>query len=100
MNDPSAQAPLIDPLALAPLAVLPAGSAADGENDATAGLPTDHPAWQRDVLAISSRVRAILTTLRPVVVRVQTFWDHVVRATGLGDGRCLEVDPSGCYRMR
>jgi hypothetical protein len=103
MNDPSTPAPLVDPLALAPLAplaVVPTASAGEGENDATAGLPTDHPAWQRDVLSVSSRVRAILATLRPIVVRVQTFWDHVVRATTLGNGRRLEVDPSGCYRMR
>ena len=105
MNDPSAPQPLVDPLALAPLAlapltIAPAGNAADGENDATAGLPSDHPAWQRDVLAVSSRVRAILATLRPVIVRVQTFWDHVARGVGIGGGRSLEVDPSGCYRMR
>jgi hypothetical protein len=103
MNDPSTPAPLVDPLALAPLAplaVVPTASAGEGENDATAGLPTDHPAWQRDVLSVSSRVRAILATLCPIVVRVQTFWDHVVRATTLGDGRHLEVDPGGCYRLR
>jgi hypothetical protein len=100
LNDPSTPAPLVDPLALvplAPLAVTPAAS--DGENDATAGLPADHPAWQRDVLAVSSRVRAILATLRPVIVRVQTFWDHVVRATSLENGQRLEIDPSGCYRL-
>ncbi|HYZ15211.1 MAG TPA: hypothetical protein VE591_02375 [Candidatus Acidoferrum sp.] len=100
MNDSSLPAPLLDPLALAPLAVSATTLTADGENDATAGLPSDHPAWQRDVLAISSRVRAILATLRPVVVTVQSFWDHVVRSASLGTGRTLEVDPSGCYRLR
>lgn len=100
MNDTSGPAALADPLGLAPLAVVPATLTPDGENDATAGLPSDHPAWQRDVLAISSRVRAILATLRPVVVAVQTFWDHVVRSATVGGGRNIEVDPSGCYRLR
>jgi hypothetical protein len=57
------------------------------------------PAWQRDALAVSARVRALLQTLQPVVVRVLTFWDHAVRAIAVG-GRRLEVDPSGCYRIR
>jgi hypothetical protein len=100
MNDTSLPAPLVDQLALAPLAVRPTALSPDGENDASAGLPSDHPAWQRDVLAISSRVRAILATLRPVVVTVQSFWDHVVRRASLESGRSIEVDPSGCYRLR
>jgi hypothetical protein len=62
-------------------------------------LPRDHPAWQRDVLAVSSRVRAILAGLRPVAVRVLTYWDHVVRSINIGS-RQIEVDPSGCYRLR
>jgi hypothetical protein len=100
MNDTALPAPLIDQLALAPLAVSATALSPDGENDATAGLPSDHPAWQRDLLAVSSRVRAILATLRPVVVTVQSFWDHVVRSASLGSGRTLDVDPSGCYRLR
>ncbi len=62
-------------------------------------LPRDHPAWQHDVLAVSSRVRAILAGLQPVVVRVLGFWDHAVRSIGIGR-RSLEVDPSGSYRLR
>jgi len=62
-------------------------------------LPRDHPAWQRDVLAVSSRVRAILAGLRPVVVRVLTHWDHVVRRVSIG-ARYVDIDPSGSYRMR
>jgi hypothetical protein len=100
VNDTTLPAPLLDPLALAPLAVAPATRTPDGENDATAGLPSDHPAWQRDVLAISSRVRTILANLRPVVVAVQTFWDHVARSAAVGGGRMVELDPSGCYRLR
>jgi hypothetical protein len=72
----------------------------DGAIDAQTALPADHPAWQRDVVAISARARAVLTTLRPVVVRIVTFWDHVVRGVGVSGKRTLEVDPSGCYRLR
>ena len=78
--------------AIAPHLVAPR----DAEMPAT--LPRDHPAWQRDVLAVSSRVRAILAQLRPIAVRVLTFWDHAVRSTSVR-GRRLEVDPSGCYRL-
>jgi len=48
---------------------------------------------------VSARVRAILDGLRPVVVRVLSFWDHAVRAVRIA-GRRLEVDPSGSYRLR
>jgi hypothetical protein len=65
----------------------------------TASLPRDHPAWQRDVLAVSSRVRTMLAGLRPVVVRVLSFWDHLIRGVSIGE-RYVEVDPSGCYRLR
>lgn len=57
------------------------------------------PAWQRDALAVSARVRALLQTLHPVVVHVLTFWDHALRAISIA-GRRLEVDPSGSYRIR
>ncbi len=60
-------------------------------------LPHGHPQWVRDGVAISSRARELLTRLRPVVVRVLHFWDHGVRAIVAG-GRCVRVDPSGCYR--
>lgn len=67
--------------------------------DVRATLPRDHPAWQRDVLSISARARALMESLRPVVVRVLTFWDHRVRDLTLG-ARSLAVDQSGCYRLR
>ena len=63
-------------------------------------LPADGPAWQRDAVLISARVRALLESLRPVVVRVLGFWDHLVRSVAVGPGRRLEIDPSGCYRLR
>lgn len=85
--------PAVTPPALAP------AHASDAGFDVPASLPRDHPAWQRDVLAVSARVRAILAHMHPVAVRVLTFWDHVVRRVSIG-GRHLEVDPSGCYRRR
>jgi hypothetical protein len=100
MKDAAAPGPPLDP---APLAILPPAPAsppvADSAFDAPATLPRDHPAWQRDVLAVSSRVRAIIARMRPVAVRVLTFWDHAVRRV-LVAGRSVEVDPSGCYRRR
>jgi hypothetical protein len=76
---------------------------AAGEHDAVLGelrptLPADHPVWQRDVLAVSARVRTLLAALTPVAVQVLSFWDHVLRALSVG-GRRLELDPSGCYRV-
>jgi hypothetical protein len=62
-------------------------------------LPRDHPVWQRDVVSISVRARHLLARLRPVGVRVLTFWDHVRRGVTVA-GRTLEIDPSGSYRLR
>jgi hypothetical protein len=62
-------------------------------------LPRDHPAWQRDVLSISSRAREIVARLSPAVVQVLTFWDHLRRGVSIA-GRTLEIDPSGSYRLR
>ncbi len=100
MKDAAAPGPALDPnaLALAPLAVTPA-HVADVDAELHATLPRDHPAWQRDVLSVSARARAVVAKLRPIVVRTLTFWDHVARGVGIG-GRRVEVDPSGCYRLR
>ncbi len=62
-------------------------------------LPPDHPAWQRDVISISARTRALIAALRPIAVRAKSFWDHAVHALAVGT-RTLEVDPSGSYRVR
>jgi hypothetical protein len=64
-----------------------------------ASLPRDHPVWQRDACSVSARTRAALAALRPLVVRVRSFWDHTVRSIAIRGGR-LEVDPSGSYRLR
>jgi hypothetical protein len=67
--------------------------------DLAPSLPGDHPAWQRDVLSISARVRALIAAMRPVVVKVLTFWDHRLRGISLTAGT-LGIDASGCYRLR
>jgi hypothetical protein len=100
MKDAAAPGPALDPnaLSLAPLAVA-AAHVADIDPELHATLPRDHPRWQRDVLSVSARARAVVAALRPVVVRTLTFWDHIVRSLHVGSRR-LEIDPSGCYRLR
>ena len=96
MRDATTAQGLVDaplPLALGNVSTDPDAS------EIRARLPTDHPAWQVDTFSISSRTRAFLTTLRPVVVAVVSFWDHAVRTLSLGTGT-LSVDLSGCYRLR
>jgi len=84
----------------APLPLAIGNVSADPDaSEIRARLPTDHPAWQVDTFSISSRTRAFLTTLRPVVVAVVSFWDHAVRTLSLGTGT-ISVDLSGCYRLR
>ena len=95
MND--AGAPKIEPSVPPASAIHPEPPL---EPPADAGLPADHPEWQRDAVLVSARVRAVLASLRPLVVRVLCFWDHVVRSVALGGGRRLEIDPSGSYRLR
>jgi hypothetical protein len=99
MKDAAAPGPALDPPAAA--LVPPASAATLGVEigvGTPASLPRDHPAWQRDVLAVSARVRAIVAQLRPVVVRALTFWDHAVRGVAIGRRR-VELDPSGSYRL-
>ncbi|HEY6236156.1 MAG TPA: hypothetical protein VIW69_13740 [Candidatus Elarobacter sp.] len=100
MKDAAAPGPALEAnaLAIVPLAIAPA-HAADTDAELHATLPRDHPVWQRDVLSVSARARAVVAAMRPVAVRVLTFWDHVVRSVGIGSRR-LDVDPSGCYRLR
>jgi hypothetical protein len=61
-------------------------------------LPSDHPAWMRDTLSISQRARALLARIKPVVVKVATYWEHRVRSVVIGDRR-ISVDASGSYRL-
>jgi hypothetical protein len=64
----------------------------------TPPLPREHPKWVKDAIAVSHRARHFITQLRPVVVRVLTFWDHRMRGLALGS-RTLTVDFSGSYRL-
>lgn len=64
----------------------------------TPPLPREHPKWVKDAAAVSQRARQLIAKLRPVVVRVLTFWDHHVRSLAVG-GRRLSIDVSGSYRV-
>lgn len=64
----------------------------------TPPLPREHPKWIKDALAVSQRARQIIGRLKPVMVRVLTFWDHHARGIAVG-GRELSVDISGSYRL-
>ncbi len=61
-------------------------------------LPGDHPPWMKDTLSLSQRARALLATLRPVVMKVIAYYEHHVRSIVVGNGR-LSVDASGSYRL-
>ncbi len=89
---PNATAP--PALALPP----PLPVALDPEVDVASNLPSDHPPWAKDTLSISQRARALLARLRPIAIKVVTFWDHRVRSVLVG-GRTLSVDASGSYRL-
>ncbi len=98
MNEtPSALVPL-DPTLVYPLAV-PLVPPIDAEIAGLPALPSDHPAWQRDVVSISARARATIANLIPVVVRTLSYWDHRIRELAFGS-RSLGIDPAGCYRLR
>ncbi len=58
----------------------------------------DRPRWVRDAVAVSQRTRELIARLRPVALRVLSFWDHRMRAIVVGDC-CVRVDASGCYRI-
>jgi hypothetical protein len=99
MNETSGALTPLDAGVLAPLPIAPALVAIDHEAAGIAELPGDHPAWQRDVVSISSRARAVIATIVPAVVRTFSYWDHRVREVAFG-ARTLGVDPAGCYRFR
>jgi hypothetical protein len=76
-------------------AIVPA--VADAELE-TALLPREHPRWVRDAVAVSQRAREVIAKLKPVVIRIVSFWDHRLRSILVGDRR-VHVDPAGCYRV-
>jgi hypothetical protein len=79
-------------------AVATVAIAFDPELDPEARLPSDHPAWARDVVSLSQRAREMFARLRPAVVRIYTAWEHRVRSILVGDRR-VSVDLAGCYRL-
>jgi hypothetical protein len=99
MNEtPAALLPL-DPALLYPLAVAPALAAIDADAAGLPALPNDHPQWQRDVVSMSARARAIVAQAVPAALRVFSYWDHRICEIAFGP-RTLAVDPAGCYRLR
>ena len=100
MNDTSPALSPLDPALVYPLvAVAPALAPIDADAAGLPELPSDHPPWQRDVVSLSSRARAVLATVVPTVVRVFSYWDHRLRELAFG-ARTLAIDPAGCYRLR
>jgi len=97
VTDTTASGPANDPAQLVVPGLAPMDAARTSEPPSS--LPRDHPAWQRDVLTVSARVRAFIAHLHPITVRVLTFWDHALRSARVS-GRTIEIDPSGCYRVR
>lgn len=97
MNDAlAAQRAGVEPIAFDAIAGVRADIDAP---DLQPSLPSDHPSWQRDVLSISTRARALIATLRPLAIKVLSFWDHRFGDITIG-ARTFGVDPSGCYRLR
>ncbi len=97
MNETPAALVAVDPSLVYPLAV-PLVAPVDAEAAGRPALPSDHPAWQRDVVSISARARAAIASVVPVVVRTLSYWDHRIREITFG-ARTLGVDPAGCYRL-
>lgn len=86
--------PRLEPLG-APVGLAPRAAYDDFEIDS---LPRDLPRWVKDAAAISHRARTLLAKMRPLAVRVLTFWDHAARGVRIG-GRDLMIDASGSYRL-
>jgi hypothetical protein len=98
MNETPAALVSLDPALVYPLAA-PMVPPIDAEAAGLPALPSDHPAWQRDVVSISTRARAVIAQIVPVIVRTFSYWDHRIREIAFGS-RSLGVDPAGCYRLR
>ena len=85
---------------LATIAYAPPASAIaiDPEADIEPRLPSDHPAWARDVISLSQRARELFARLRPIAIRIYTAWEHRVRSIFVAGAR-LSIDIAGCYRL-
>lgn len=97
--DVDAQAPLGAGIAQPGATLAPLPIAFDNE-DRFGGpaLPSDHPKWLTDAISLSSRARALVVKLKPVVLHAIAAWEHRVRTIVVG-GRNVRVDTSGSYRM-
>ncbi len=82
----------------AAIATEPLVTASEQSETENSLLPRDHPKWARDAVTLSQRAREIIARLRPVVVKILTFWDHRVRSARIGGSR-VSIDPSGSYRV-
>ena len=69
----------------------------DDERGGRVVLPADYPQWRKDQVSLSGRARALLSKLKPFMIRVLTFWDHGTSTLAL-DELTLDVDASGSYR--
>jgi hypothetical protein len=99
MNETSTALVAIDPTLIAPPAVVPVLPPIDAEANGLPELPADHPPWQRDVISMSSRARALIANAVPAIVRTLAYWDHRIREVAFG-ARTMSVDPAGSYRLR
>jgi hypothetical protein len=100
MNEASPGVAAVDPALAYPLVVVPTLlPPVDAEAGGMPELPADHPQWQRDVVSMSARARALVAHVVPAVVRTLSYWDHRIREIAFG-ARTLSVDPAGCYRLR
>jgi hypothetical protein len=88
-------APQPQAAAIAPEAAVPAIGESEAESTL---LPRDHPKWARDAVTVSLRAREIIARLRPVAIKILSFWDHRIRSAFI-DGHHVCVDPSGSYRI-
>ena len=95
--------PLVDPekpspVTLAPVQAAPILPLVPEDELETPPLPREHPKWVKDAVAVSQRARQFIARLKPIAVRVFSFWDHQARSIGIG-ARRLSVDFSGSYRL-
>jgi hypothetical protein len=99
VNDATAAPLAADPATVYALVRAHVPLVIDAEAAGDASLPPDHPPWQRDVVSLSSRARAMLASIVPRVVTTLSYWDQRVRQIVLG-ARTVALDAAGCYRLR
>jgi hypothetical protein len=73
------------------------GEVGELESSGAIVLPRDHPKWVRDRFTITAATKAWLGRIKPIVIRVFSFWDHRVHRLTTEDGT-IEIDVSGSYR--